>query len=200
MLKSQHSTARETLGRMASVRWLADLCGLPPTDDFPDLASALLDDVRLEGAVTAYVDWWIRHPDPLSRFERSTRHLLKMPDAMRVATLLKMGYDGLLYQREGEIVGHVFFQRHGADLCAFSSSISERYRGGKRWAIFLMDFVAFASQRADVTRARVGGGNHPITRGLVALIKPHVSGLGWRVSRDGWINFSARKNAGLSRA
>jgi len=200
MQKIRQSRTNETLVGMTSVRWLADLCGLPSADDFPSLASALLDDARIAGAVTAYLGWWIRHPDPLSRFERTTRQLPKMPDAALVAALLKMGYDGLLYQQEGEIVGHVFFQRHGADLCAFSSSIGERYRGGKRWAIFSIDFVAFASQIPDVTRARVGGGNHPITRGLVALLKPHVSGLGWRVSRDGWVYFSARNKAGLPRA
>ena len=119
-----------------------------------------------------------------------------MPDRALVATLLKIGYDGLLYQREGEIVGHVFFQRHGADLCAFSSSVSEGHRGGKHWAIFVVDFVAFAYQIAGVTRARIGGGNHPITRGVVALLRPHVTKLGWRVSRDGWIDFRGRNEEG----
>jgi hypothetical protein len=54
-----------------------------------------------------------------------------------------------------------------------------------------MDFLAFATQIPDVTRARVGGGNHPITRGVVALLKPRVSELGWRVSNDGWVDFAA---------
>ena len=181
------------LASIPSVRWLADLCGVPPVDHFPCLASALLDDVRFADPIVAYVGWWIRHPSPGSHFEAATGHLKEMTDSPLVATLLTLGYDGLIYQHAGEIVGHVFFQRHGADLCAFSSSVDERYRGGELWATFSFDFVAYASQLADVTRARLGGGNHPITRGLVARLIPHVARLGWQVSRDGWIDFFAKE-------
>jgi hypothetical protein len=119
MQKARQARPSETLVSMTSVRWLADLCGLPPADDFPSLASALLRDAKVAGAVTAYLGWWIRHPDPLSRFERATRRLPKMPDAALVAELLKMGYDGLLYLREGEIGGHVFFHSRRGSVRIF---------------------------------------------------------------------------------
>ena len=149
--------ANASYGDMGSLRWLAELCGLPPTNAYPSLASALLDDPALVGPATAYIAWWIRHPDPGSRFDQAIRHLSQMPDAALVPALRNLGYDGLLYLRRDDIVGHVFFQRNGMDLCAFSASVSECSRGGKFWATVLMEFVAFASQLPDVTRARVGG-------------------------------------------
>src|SRR5207302_1751189 len=100
--------AREPIGGMSSVRWLAELCGLPRADVFPSLASALLDSAAPQSPTTAYVDWWIRHPDPGSRFEWAMRPLRKVPEAAVVPTLRDKGYDGLLYQRQGEILGHVF--------------------------------------------------------------------------------------------
>src|SRR6185436_2630423 len=139
------SQTDKALPIMPSVRWLADLCGLPPVDYFPSLTSALLDDVRFAGPTIAYVAWWVRHPSPGSHFEAATRHLNEMPDAPLVATLLTLGYDGLIYQHAGEVVGHVFFQRHSADVCAFSSSVDERYRGTELWVTFSFDFVAHAS-------------------------------------------------------
>jgi hypothetical protein len=181
---------------MRSLRWLADLCGVPPVDHFPSLASALMGDAKLADSTMTYLAWWIRHPSPGSQFETSIGHLKELPDATLVTALFKLGYDGLIYRHATEIAGHIFFQRHGTDLCGFSSSVSEPYRGGELWITFPFDFVAYAFQLADITRVRLGGGKHPITRGLVARLLPHAARLGWQVSRDGWIDFSAKKGTG----
>jgi len=172
-------------------RWLAERCGLPPVAVFPSLGSRLLQDPEAAGVVTAHIAWWVRHPNPGSRFEAVTRHLCQMPDAKLVSALQALGYDGLIYRRRGEIIGHVFFQRHGSDLCAFAAWVGAGRARRKFWAIFLLDFVALAAQMPDVTRARVGGGNHPITHHFVALLAPHAPALGWRVSSDGWVDFAA---------
>ena|ERR1043166_2842318 len=172
------------------VRWLAELCGFPPTALIPCLARTLLAKRETAHAVTQYLAWWIRHPNPDSIFDRATRHLLDQPDSMLIETSRAMHYDGLLYRRDGEIVSHVFFQRHGADLCAFSCSVGES-RGGKVWSTIAADFTAYASMLAGVRRARWGSGNHPITSHFLALIEPHAGKLGWRVFPDGWIEFSA---------
>ncbi len=137
-----------------------------------------------------YLAWWIRHPDPDSSFERATRHLINLPDSLFIATLRGMDYDGLLYRQDGKIVWHVFFQRHGGDLCAFSCSVGEQSLPGKVWATIAADFTAFASMCAGVRRARWGSGNHPITSHFLTLLKPHAAQLGWSVSADGWIEFS----------
>jgi hypothetical protein len=184
---------------MPPLRWLADLCGVPPVDYLPSLASALLDDRTLIDPTIAYVSWWVRHPNPGSHFDVATRRFNEMPDAALVANLRMLGYDGLIYHHAGEILGHVFFQRHDVDLCAFSSAVSEKYRGGELWATFSLDFVAYAYALTDVARARIGAGNHPITRGLVSLLIPHVANLGWRVTDDGWVDFLTKQGRSVTR-
>jgi hypothetical protein len=175
---------------LRSVRWLAELCGLPPVALVPSLASSILANAGTARPAATYLAWWIRHPEPGSSFERATRHLIDLRDAALIETLLRMDYDGLLYRDDGEIVWHVFFQRHGADLCAFSCSVGEQSRGGGVWPTIAADFTAFASALAGVRRARWGSGNHPISGQFLALLEPHAATRGWRVGADGWIEFS----------
>src|SRR5262249_37297662 len=103
-------------GQALSVRWLAEVCGLPPIALLPTLASRLLASPDTARRAADYVAWWIRHPDPGSSFERATGHLIDQPDDALIKTLRGMDYDGLLYRQDGKILGHVFFQRHGSDL------------------------------------------------------------------------------------
>jgi hypothetical protein len=171
------------------LRWLAELCGLPSVALVPDLVSTLLAKRATEHQAADYVAWWIRHPDPGSTFERAMRHLIDLRDDALIAALRQMDYGGLLYRQEGKIVWHVFFQRHGADLCAFSCSAGKHSRRGKVWATIAADFTAFASTRPGVTRARWGSGNDGITRNFLARLKPHTAQLGWRVLPDGGVDF-----------
>jgi len=173
--------------------WLARRCGLPSFEAPPILASSVLTATGASSPEHCYIRWWARHPDAGSRFDKAVRALPEMSDAALVATLLRMDYDGLLYRQHGTIVGHVFFQRHGTDLCAFSCSLGKVHRRSKLWATVVIDFVEFASGLSGINRARVGGGNHPITRGCMATLKPHAAGLGWTVSRDGWVDFRSRR-------
>jgi len=189
-LMTSLSSEQGAAGQALSVRWLADLCGLPPIALLPTLASTLLASPDTARRAADYVAWWIRHPDPGSSFERATRHLMDQPDDALIKTLRGMDYDGLLYRQDGKVVWHAFFQRHGADLCAFSCSVGTGNRRGKEWATIGADFAAFASALAGVRRARWGSGNHAITRQFLALLEPHAAKLGWRVLADGWIHFS----------
>ena len=169
------------------MRWLADLCGLPPVEQFPKLVSTLLTDD--DSAAAAYVSWCIRHPNPGSHFEKATMHLLGLSDAELIIALRRLQYDGLLYRYKSEVVGHIFFQRHDSDLCAFSVWVGEEFRTSKVWATFSLDFVALASSLAEIKRVRAGAGNSRITLHVLALLNPHAEGLGWKLSADGWINF-----------
>ena len=114
-----------------SVRWLAELCGLSPQDHLPFLASDMV--ARQERAAEAFlhIAWWARHPDAGSNFARSIGRLPDIADAELFAALSQKGYDGLLYTNENEIVGHCFFQRHGAELHGFSVWVSEQHRRRK---------------------------------------------------------------------
>jgi len=175
-----------------SVRWLAELCGLPAAPYYPVLASAVVADREHMAAALQHVAWWSRHPDRGSRFERAAQDLPDASDASRVAALQALGYDGLLYFRHGKVVGHVFFQRHGSALHGFSCWADEMLRGRIFLRIALMDFLAHASQCPDVVRARVGGGHYPFTTLVLRRLRRIADKLEWRLHDDGWVDFAAR--------
>ena len=177
----------EPLCALRRVRWLAERCGVPPADVFPQLAGALLDE-RAPAAV-AHCCWWARHPDPEGQFAAAARRWSGMTDEALVTILWCKGYDGFLYRLHEEIIGHFFFQHHGTEMHAFSGWVAEPHREKKLLATFSLDFLAYASQCADVVWGRVGTGNHPITQRLLAPLTPHLPDLGWNVTADGWVNF-----------
>ena len=76
-----------------SVRWLAELCGLPPAPYYPDLASSIMASGEHMAAALRHIAWWSRHPDAGSQFERAIENLPDTSDASRVATLRALGYD-----------------------------------------------------------------------------------------------------------
>jgi hypothetical protein len=172
-----------------SVRWLADLCGLPSSDARPLLVSKLLT-TGSGDTVKAYLARCARGAPETTNFVRLTRHLHHLPDDVLLSTLIKQSYDGLVFAQHREIFGHVFFQRHGSELHGFSSAVHKPRQGRKLWAIFPLDFVAFASECDGITKARMGAGNSPITRHLVDILSPHTAALGWSVSPDGWVTFA----------
>ena len=174
-----------------SVRWLAELCGLPPTPYYPDLASAVMANGERSAAALQHIAWWSKHPDAGSQFERAIRDLPDTSDASRVAALRALGYDGLLYFQHGKIIGHVFFQRHDSALHGFSCWADETLRGRIFFRIAVMDFLAHASQCRDIVRARAGGGHYPITTLVLTRLRRVANKLGWRLHDDGWVDFSS---------
>jgi len=172
-----------------SVRWLADLCGLPPVDCLPDVASDAVAQQDHAAEVVAHVGWWARHPVADSNFARSIGRLPDISDAELFEVLNRKGYDGLLYRNEGEIIGHCFFQRHDAEMHAFSMWVSEGHRGGSLMVTACFDFMAYASAQPGIVRARFGTG-HPGDR-LLRRLKQFSAGLGWQVRRGAWVEFSA---------
>lgn len=171
-----------------AVRWLARECGLPPAPE-PHLASAALADAARADAAIAHLAWWSRHADAGSNFVRATRNLADGADASRVAALLARGYDGLLYCRDGAIVGHFFFQRHGDEMHAFAGWSAETLRASGLIASAALDFIAYASAADGIVRVRVGTGAHPIAHRLLAPVAPVAARLGWRLREGCWLDF-----------
>jgi hypothetical protein len=171
-----------------AVRWLARECGLPPAPE-PHLASAALADAARADAAIAHLAWWSRHADAGSNFVRVTRNLADGADASRVAALLARGYDGLLYCRDGAIVGHFFFQRHGDEMHAFAGWSAETLRASGLIASAALDFIAYASAADGIVRVRVGTGAHPIAHRLLAPVAPVAARLGWRLREGCWLDF-----------
>lgn len=181
---------------LAGVRWLAlrvlprDPSGLTRDMPVPRLVSA--HPKPSTRAVRDYVLWWIRHPAPGGAFEAQTRWLHRLPGSLLVRLLLARRYDGLIYSRGETIIGHVFFQRHGDALHGFSTAVNEDLDGEGYSVVMMLDYVALGAQMPGVSRARVGRGRNNATRRLLARLKKHEDALGWRVSADGWVTFSAR--------
>ena len=171
------------------MRWLAGLCGLPPEDHLPYPASDMVARQEQAAKVLLHIGWWARHPVADSNFARSIGRLPDIDDAELFATLSRKGYDGLLYTSENEIIGHCFFQRHGAELHGFSVWVSEQHRGGNLMTVACFDFVSYASACQGIVGARIGTG-HPGDR-LLRPLKRCSAGLGWQVRRGGWVDFSA---------
>jgi hypothetical protein len=178
----------------AGTRWLASrvlgeksaalLRGVPA----PWLVSARLDDsTRM---VRDYVAWWIRHPEAGGSFDRRTRRLRWLPDRVLVWLLLALAYDGIVYPYGERIEGHVFYQRHGRALHAFSTAVSGglAHKGGS--VVMMLDYLAHAAALGGIEKARVGKGQNNVTRRLLERLAEHEGELGWRVSPDGWVFFS----------
>jgi RimJ/RimL family protein N-acetyltransferase len=176
---------------MRSLRWLAELCGLSPVDHRPLLASDMVAEDERATEVLAHIGWWARHPEADSNFARANGRMPNASDAEIFAALNKNGYDGLLYTHQREIIGHCFFQRHHTELHGFSVWVSEQYRGGSLMATACFDLMAYASACQGVVRARFGTG--PWSDRLMRPLKQCSAGLGWRVRRGGWVEFSANE-------
>ena len=190
LLQAIPHQAGDRSGILRSVRWLAELCAVAgPSAPLPRLASELLQDPECVATTKDYIAWWMRHPDKGSTFESRIQTLRDAPDETAMSELVRRGYDGLIFSHEGVIAGHVFFQNHGTDLAAFSASVSQSFRGGRLWATFSLDFVAYAASLPGIWRASVGTGKNLVARLLLKLIRPHASQLGWRVNDGGWIDF-----------
>jgi hypothetical protein len=181
MMNAHHARARWLRpGVMPSsiVRLASEL----PT---PELASGNSTPVLRE-----YLLWWIGNPNPTGRFRAQTRWLHWVPPPLRVRSLFALGYDGLIYVRNGAIMGHVFYQRHGSSIHGFSTAISEPFNGKGYSVAMVLDFVAHAHNTPGVGRVRVGVGQNNVTRRFLERIKKHESQLGWHVSLDGWVTFA----------
>lgn len=181
-----------TIDDLSNVRWLARRVldgtraavagGVP----LPHILSAR---VRRSQTARDYALWWVRHAERGGTFAARTRGLRLLPGSLVLRLLFALRYDGLVYERDGRVVGHVFFQRHGASLHGFSTAVDgDPAHAG--WSIVMMlDYVAYASGQAGIARVRIGRGHNNTTRRLLGRVRAHGATLGWGVGEDGWITF-----------
>lgn len=190
-LESASSSRVASATPAPAVRWLAELCGVAtPGIGLPCLFTELLREKKHAGKAQSYLSWWIQHADEGSAFAAVLKSLADTPDEALIEILQQRRYDGLCYLFEDEIVGHVFFQKHDTEICAFSAAVSPQFRGGRLWVSISLDFVAYAARVPAIRRASVGTGRNPVARHLIKLIARHATALGWRAMQDGWIEFA----------
>ena len=143
------------------------------------------------GAVRDYLVWWATHPNPSGTFAARTRWLRRLPRGWLVSAMFALRYDGLIYLDAGAVAGHVFFQRRGPELHAFSTAVGPPFDRGGYSVVMLLHFVAYASQVPGVRRARIGRGQNNVTRRFLQRLKAQETALGWQVDLDGWVHFAA---------
>ena len=177
--------------QMRGLRWLAESLlpeGDPGLRDLP-APSSLRIQLRRSPRVRDDVLRFARQPGAGGIFEVRTRWLRWLPSALLVRALAALAYDGFIYARGESMIGHVFYQRHGHTLHAFSAAVSEAFEGHGYSRVMLLDFVAYAAQRRGIVAARVGRGRNDLARGVLERVKEHGNQLGWRVEADGWVRF-----------
>jgi hypothetical protein len=154
------------------------------------LPTPMLASAERSAAVRDYLAWWATHPNPAGSFASRTRRVRWLPARWLPPVMFALGYDGLIHLDAGTVVGHVFFQRRGADLHAFSTAVHPPFEGCGYSLVFLLDFVVYAAGRSDVRAARVGRGQNRVAQRFLERLRAHESALGCRVDADGWIRFT----------
>jgi len=179
------------MDNLTSLRWLArevvpEAAAAVASVPAPLLASAH----RHTPAVQQYLAWWIDHPDPTGHFAAKMRWLRWLPTSLLVRILFALGYDGLIFMDGDTVVGHIFYQRRGAEIHGFSVFVARELEGRAYGVVMAFDYVAFAVGEPGVKKARMGGGKNRVNRRLQLLLRKHEMRLGWHVDEDGWVTFS----------
>jgi hypothetical protein len=156
------------------------------------MPSPVLASTHQTRAVRDYLIWWITHPNPTGTFAARTRWLRWLPAPWLLRAMFALGYDGLVYLRNEQVIGHVFFQRRGAHVHGFSTAVSEPFVGYGYSVVILTDYVAYASQLPGVDRARVGRGQNNVTYRFLQRLKKYEHQLAWHVGQDGWVTFHSK--------
>jgi hypothetical protein len=153
------------------------------------LPAPLVVSANLTAPIRDYVLWWIRNPDPTGAFAAKTRWRRWLPGALVIRAMLAAGYDGIVYKIDAVPMGHIFFQRHGADIHVFSAGVSEPYEGRKYSLVMFLDCVAYAASLPEISRVRIGRAANQLTRHVLQLVDERKDQLGWRVTPDAWVTF-----------
>jgi hypothetical protein len=175
---------------LARARWIRPRL-LPPaiTRLAPEVPIPVLASTCSTSWLREYLLWWIAHADPDGQFAARTGWLRWLPASVQLRALFAFGYDGLVYLKDGAVMGHMFFQRRGGAIHGFSNAISEPFEGHGYSIVMMLDFVAYAAATPGVSRVRVGTGRNKVSRRFLEQIKSRETRLGWRVSPDGWVTF-----------
>jgi len=167
----------------------ADLLARAGTRRRLDMPAPVVASGHQSRLVCGYLLWWVLHANPAGTFAGRTRWLRLLPGPLLLRTLFAVGYEGLVYLKDGAVIGHVFFQRRGAAVHGFSTAVSAPFEGAGYSVIIMLDYLTYASQMTGVAAARVGRGQTNVTRRFLQRLKKHEREFGWRVHPDGWVTF-----------
>jgi hypothetical protein len=179
---------------LAGLRWLARMVLVNDSarllDDVPAPCLAGTYAERTDHRLWHYVMRWITAPDPGSAFEARTLLLRGLSGVQLYRAIRDLGYEGLIFATAETVLGHVFFQRQGNALHAFSAAVAGPFNGKGYSTFMICDYLAYAAQSSGIAKARIGRGRNNLTRRILARINNHKQALGWHVADDGWVTFT----------
>jgi hypothetical protein len=161
----------------------------------PELPLPALASERATPIVHDYLAWWIAHPDPGGQFAARTAVLQSLPPDVQQQQLFSHGYDGLIYEDGAAVIGHVFFQRHGNAMHAFSIALSDDRSGRGVSVVMSLDFLSYSSIQPGVERVRLGSGRTTPPRRFLDRMEEFGPRFGWHVGVDAWLAFDRSPTA-----
>jgi hypothetical protein len=128
---------------------------------------------ELAEKVKAYAVNWARKPDAGSEFEEKVTPLLGLSDEQLFARLIGGGYDGLLlFDETGEIIGHVFYQKHNGWWGVLHVFVTESMRE-RRYATRMVVDRVIAGMKAELGFMMISkGGDARVARIHEKLVDP----------------------------
>ncbi len=156
---------------------------VPASDGAVTVSVAAIDD---------YILRWARNPDRGSWFDILTFWRHAVPDQMLLYLLRWMGYGAQLHIQGGDVINHIFHQRHGDALHVFSIVTNEDHTGQGIAKRMLREWLLEAYKSSDVRRVRISAGRDEVVAHMYEQILAGKYDLPFPVTRGsgpGWINF-----------
>jgi len=144
-----------------------------------------------------YIAERLVHPDEGSIFDKKLgklKHLLRIPVVNGVVTsaglwyLQRQGYDALMLDLEGKVIGHTAFQIHNdASLHIFSVEVLPRYQG-YGLAKYMVDETLKEARKRKMKKMRIGGGKSEATNRIHQNLAKRTDELGILAHEGNWID------------
>jgi GNAT superfamily N-acetyltransferase len=145
---------------------------------------------RFPDFIDRYVSWWIRHPEPGSRFEKRIKKLRWLPDFVLIMILRQQKYDGLIWHDGNQVLTHIFYARSGGDVMPFSLAVSEAMKGRGLGKWIFLDFVLrYAPGLSGARRCRVGADGHWLPLVVSEYLANREDLLGIVIDEQNWVTY-----------
>ena len=146
------------------------------------------------GELFSYIVWWIKNPDEGSSFDKKTRYIRWLPGSVLLWLLVQKHYGGFLFMddRCSQVIGHVFFQRHGDAVHLFSMATRREMRGFGLGTDMIRESLLHVYADTSVNHVRIGAGGHPAVDKIWRKVVEGRLGLPFKVEPDekvGWAHF-----------
>lgn len=144
-----------------------------------------------------YIAERLGHPDEGSIFDQELgklKYFLRIPVVTGAITsaglwyLQRQGYDTLILDLEGKVIGHTAFQIHkDASLHIFSVEVLPRYQG-YGLAKYMVEETLKEARKREMKRMRIGGGKNEATNRIHQNLAKRADELRILAHEGNWID------------